>query len=132
MDLVTVAESVAKSPYGLPLFLLVVVWYTASVIKQKDMYMELHIKEDLEKADAREKWYRSVLEWYQSYLESNTERMTNIDNNIHDIENSIHDIESILQEGRNHFVSDSRDNENPPNPSNSSNNMRNTRRKLPK
>lgn len=129
MDLVAIAESVAKSPYGLPLFLLVVVWYTASVIKQKDIYMENHIKEDLEKAESRELWYRSILASYQNYMEITTKRLTNIDNNVHDLENSIHDIETLLHEGRIYFATDD---ENPPYSSNSSINTRSTRRKLPK
>jgi hypothetical protein len=123
MDLVAIAESVAKSPYGLPLFLLVVVWYTASVIKQKDVYMESHIKEDLEKSEEREKWYRSCLEWYQNYLKSNTEHMTNMTNDIKDIE-------SILMEGRIHFESDNRDDETPSNTTDDSRGLNHLRSKL--
>jgi hypothetical protein len=123
MDLVTIAEAVVKSPYGLFLFLLVVVWYTTSMIKQKDFYMENHIKEDLEKAEAREKWYRECLEWYQKYLESNTERMTNMSNDIKDIE-------SILIEGRIHFESDNRDDETPSNTTNRGGGLNHLRRKL--
>jgi hypothetical protein len=107
MDLVQIAEAVVKSPYGLFLFLLVVVWYTTTMIKQKDFYMETHIKEDLEKAEAREQWYRSCLEWYQNYLETNTKHMASMSNDIKDIE-------SILMEGRIHFESDKRDDETPP------------------
>lgn len=102
MDLVAIAEAVAKSPYGLPLFLLVVVWYTASMIKAKDIYIQMHIKDDLDKAKEREQWYQSCLEWYQKYLEKNTEHMTNMTNDIKDIE-------TILMEGRQHFESDKRD-----------------------
>lgn len=123
MDLVAIAEAVAKSPYGLPLFLLVVVWYTASLIKQKDMYMQLHIKDDLEKAEEREQWYRSCLEWYQSYLKSNTEHMANMSNDIKDIE-------SILSEGRVHFESDNRDDETPSATNNHDRSLDHLRRKL--
>lgn len=123
MDLVAIAEAVAKSPYGLPLFLLVVVWYTTTLINKKDMYMETHIKEDLQKAEEREKWYRSCLEWYQNYLKSNTEHMTNMSNDIKDIE-------SILIEGRIHFESDNRDDETPSNTTNRGGGLNHLRRKL--
>jgi len=123
MDFVPIAEAVAKSPYGLPLFLLVVVWYTASVIKQKDTYMETHMKEDLEKAEKREAWYRSCLEWYQNYLESNKEHMTNITNDIKDIE-------AILMEGRVHFESSNTDDETPSDPTDRERGLNHLRRKL--
>jgi hypothetical protein len=123
MDLVSIAEAVAKSPYGLPLFLLVVVWYTAMMIKQKDMYLELHIKEDLEKSEERERWYRSCLEWYQNYLGSNSEHMANVTNDIKDIE-------SILREGRVHFESDHPDDETSSDPPHNDRSLDHLRRKL--
>ena len=130
MDLVAIAEAVAKSPYGLPLFLLVVVWYTTTLINKKDMYMETHIKEDLEKAEEREQWYRTILGSYQNYMQITIKHMTNIDNNIRDIESSIHDIESILHEGRVHFESDNRDDETPSNTTDGGRSLNHLRSKL--
>lgn len=126
MDLVQIAEAVAKSPYGLPLFLLVVVWYTATIIKQKDAYMEAHIKEDLEKQGEREKWYRTCLEWYQKYLETNTKLMANMGNDMKDIE-------ALLLEGRAHFEQQSnRDDEAPPDSFGNDGGLDHLRRKLSK
>jgi hypothetical protein len=125
VDLIQIAESVAKSPFGLPLFLMAVVYYTAMVIKQKDLYMETHIKDDLEKSEERERWYRSCLEWYQKYLETNTELMANVGNDVKDIE-------AILREGRTHFErqESSRDDETTSDPTHDDGGLNHLRRKL--
>jgi hypothetical protein len=132
MDLVQVAESVAKSPFGLPLFLMAVVYYTVMMIQkkdkdlnEKDQQMKLHFEDDLKKAEKREKWYQGYLEWFQKYLESNTKQMT-------DIGNDVKDIEAFLLEGRVHFEphENSRDDEVTPYTVGNDSGMLHLRRKL--
>jgi hypothetical protein len=116
MDLVQLAEAVAKSPFGLPIFLFAVVWWTTTVIKQKDKYIEDRTREELQKAEVREKWY-------QKYVESTTTHIINI-------ENDVRDMWEILREGRVHFESSNRDDETSSNPTHDDGGLNHLRSKL--
>src|SRR4051812_19292357 len=116
MDLVQVSTFIAKSPFALPVVLMIAVWYTVTLLQKKDEYIESHIREDLAKAEQREK-----------RLQKNTEENTKL---LIDIKNDVKDIEAMLLERGESF--DSHEDQTSPSPTSDNSNMRSPRRKLPK
>ena len=129
MDLVQLSELISKSPYSLPTFLIIVVWWAADAIKRKDndirennQKMKEHYDEDAAKYDKRETFYHKLIEWFQWVLESKSDQVVE--------KRDIKKVETLLIEGREEFESGNREDEIPPDPVSVGGHFTRLRRKL--
>jgi hypothetical protein len=129
MDLVQLSELISQSPYSLPTFLIIVVWWAADAIKRKDndikeMYQKMkeHFEEDAAKYEKRETFYHTLIDWFKWIFESENDQVID--------KRSLKKAETLLIEGREHFESDNGEDKIPPNPVDDGGPITRFRRKL--
>lgn len=106
MDLVKLADSIAKNPFALLIVLMLLLWYAGWLLQRKDNYIEKHFRDDMKEFKEREKIYRE---------------------NEKELNNKLWE---VMQERRGNCDFD--EDPDPPNPTTVHNNVHTTRRKLPK
>lgn len=107
-DVFNFAIQIASSPYGLPAFLFVVVWFLGAIIRERlketDKQLDTLIKilnTEMDKAKEREQWYQN----YSSKL------VEVFQSRIIDMNNDIKDIWQVVKKGGEIFEQQRKDSE---------------------